>query len=514
METLSSSSPLSFRAPRSSANIPPLVSHSTLQNLLRSGSAATFSQVLRMVVTFGTYIVLRRLVEPGPWGIWHWSEPLFLLLGQVRDLGLPGHVVRVESPRPYGTLLRVEVVWGAVCAVLVGLGAPFLAQLFEEPSQEVVWVVQALTLFLFFEGLAKVPLTWCEAELVIGRSVPAEVARNLTFAVLSIVLAYEGLGVWSLVVAHIAGAVVFAAVLWWSAWGRMKLHVVKSGRIFDPEFLKKGIPLMVMSLLVLLMGKIDPFILGLHFEAEAVGQYGLALFLSFLIAIYIALPVSRALYPALGGLQDDRVSFFKAYRLATLFLVAIEVLAAYGLFVNAETALRLFGGEAYVGMAPVLRILCFAPLIQPFSRCANDMLLHLHRDRIIILSSLLTLATLVGLGYYLSGVHGLEGMAIANLLPLGAALVAWEVYRINKAGFSQLFRELLVIYLLPIPLFALSWLVAGNNLWLRLGLSLLAAALSALIFTRRHLGEMQDFFRGREEMTQSALPEDQPTEAN
>jgi O-antigen/teichoic acid export membrane protein len=465
------------------------------KSLLNSTRAATFSQILRMVVTFGTYAVLRRWVEPGAWGIWHWSEPLFLLLGQVRDLGLPGHVVRLEQPRPYGNLLRIELIWGLLAGILVVFGAPQLALLFKDPSYEVVHVVQALALFMFFEGLAKVPLTWCEAELQIGRSVPAELARNFTFAVVALSLGWHDFGVWSLVVAHIAGGAMFAAVLWWRTWGSIEFHFSEDG---DSRLLKKSLPLVLMSLLVLLTGKIDPWVLGIHFDAADVGRYGMVLFLSYIIAIYVALPVSRALYPALSGLRDDH-RFFGAYRLATLLLLAVEVLAALGLFVNAEVALLIFGGEEYLGMAPVLRILCFAPLVQPFSRCANDMLLNLHKDVVIIVSSGLTLVSLVGLGYFLSKSYGLAGMAWANLLPVGSLVVTWAVWRVAPVSFWRLLGDLLMLYLVPLPFFGLAWWVAGENLWLRLGLSLLAAGISTMIYQRRHQHEFRAFFQTSEE---------------
>ena len=88
--------------------------NATSKALLSSGGAATFSQVWRMAVVFATHIVLRRLVAPGDWGIWHWAEPVFLLLGQFRDFGIPGHMVRMKSPRPWGNFCFFEVLGGVL----------------------------------------------------------------------------------------------------------------------------------------------------------------------------------------------------------------------------------------------------------------------------------------------------------------------------------------------------------------------------------------------------------------
>ena len=83
----------------------------TASRFLRSTGAATFSQLWRVVVTFGTTLLLKRMIPTVDWGLWNWALPIFLVLGAVRDLGLVYHVVRVK-PRPYGNLLLLETVWG------------------------------------------------------------------------------------------------------------------------------------------------------------------------------------------------------------------------------------------------------------------------------------------------------------------------------------------------------------------------------------------------------------------
>lgn len=468
-------------------------SSNTSKALLVSGSAATFSQVWRMAVVFATHIALRRILGPEDWGVWHWAEPIFLLLGQVRDLGMPGHLVRMENPRPWGNFLFFEMLGGAVVGLGVYLSAPWLAQgLQEADATEVTAVIRFLVLFLIFEGLAKVPLTYFEAELRIGYSVLPEVLRNLTFAVVSIALALQGHGVASFIVAHVLGAMVFAIGLWYQAQGMMQLHWRRGA---NRELLRRGVPLLVMSIFVLLTGKVDPLVLGLRFSPETVGYYGMALFLAFLLAMAVALPVSRALYPALTRLKDDAVQFFEAYRLATIFLLALEVLFALGLFFNAETILVLFGGETYRQAAPLLRILCFAPLCQPFSRCAGDVLLNLHRDGILVVASVLSLLSLVGMGYLLTGWLGPQGMAWVNLLPLGTLLTTWAVYRVAPRAFGRLSWQLLQVYLLPLPLFLLVHLLMPQQTWGRLAAFLVTAAVAAGLYAWRFRRDFESFFR-------------------
>lgn len=467
--------------------------HGISKALLRSSNAAVFSQFWRMAVVFATHILLRRLVEPAPWGLWHWAEPIFLLIGQLRDLGLPGHMVRHPAPRPYGNFLRLEGLGMVVTAVLVWIGAPWLASSFKEADPtEVTAVVRLLVLFLLFEGLAKVPLTFFEAELRIEQSFLPELLRNATYAVVALALAIDDHGVWCFIVAHVAGGAVFAATLWWRAWPDMNLEIDPT--IDNRRLLRASLPLVLMSVLMLLLGRIDPLVLGLRFEPEVVGHYGMALFLAFLLSSLVALPVSRALYPALQRLQADRHRFFEGYRLATVLVLALEVPYALSLFINSEMLLAIFGGVEYPRAASgFLQVLCFAPLLQPFSRCANDVLLVRHQDRVLIVSSALTLVSLGVLGFLLSWRFGPIGMAWVNLLPLGSAVVAWAIWRLDPPAFRGLCRDLAWLYILPLPIFLATALALPPG-WGRLGLSFGATFLTLGLFAWRYHRDYRRFF--------------------
>ena len=487
----------------------------TSRALLRSSHAAVLSQVWRMGVVFATHMLLRRLVDPGPWGVWHWSEPIFLLIGQLRDLGMPGHVVRLDEPRPYRAFFRLQMVGIVLTGGMVLLAAPWMARGFKEAdSAEVTAVVRVLVLFLLFEGLAKIPLTYFEAELRIEESLVPELLRNATFAAVSLVLAIQFRGVWCFVVGHVAGSAVLALALWVRAWpglGPALRRRVSSLPWFDEakELLRLSLPLVVMSILVLLLGRIDPLVLGLRFEPTVVGHYGMALFLAFLLSILVALPVSRALYPALQRLKGDPVRFFEAYRLATIVILALEVPYAFSLFLNSEVLLGIFGGAEYPGAATIyLQVLCFAPLLQPFSRCAGDVLLIRHHDGVLIVSSILSLVSLAGVGYVLCGFLGPVAMAWVNLLPFGTLVVAWAVWRIDPPAFRGLGKDLALIYTLPVPVFWAVRELTPAESYLRLGASFLATGIVLAAFALRYRRDFVRFFRRQDGSSQDGSSQD------
>ena len=444
-------------------------------------------------MTLGATLVLRRWIPAEDWGLFAWALVVFLVLGAVRDLGLAYHVLRVD-PRPFGNLLALEVGWGGALVVATFALAPWLAGVNPGHHPDTVGVIRALSVFLFLEGLSTVPRFYFDGELAVDRVVFAEILRNLCFVGVAVALAIDGRGVWSLVTAHVAAAALYCVLLWWRAWGEIPLHWAR-GRTL--ELVRASLPLALIWFLLVLTRHIDPLVLGLLFPYVDIGNYTFAYEWATLASVQILLPaVGRALYPTLLALADRVEELFRAYSLATILVISVEVSAALVLFLNAELVLRLVGGEQWTDAPTYLRILCFAPLVDPFSRLGGEVLKARHLDREWIASSLLTVLTFGVGGYALSVRMGPTGMAWINLAPLGGLLMAVALRRVDRAGFDRLCGRLAFIYLSALPLFTLAGLVPVERPYLRLSASLVAAAGAAGLVIHRHGGRFREFFGG------------------
>src|SRR5205823_1504303 len=96
---------------------------------------------------------------------WTWAaDTVFFVLASVRDLGVNGQIVRAKV-RPFGNFLVIETAMGALMGVLILVFAPWLALAYSDASPMVVEVIRLLALYLFFDGIAKVPIVWFESEI-------------------------------------------------------------------------------------------------------------------------------------------------------------------------------------------------------------------------------------------------------------------------------------------------------------------------------------------------------------
>ena len=464
------------------------------RRFLHSTGAAVFSQAWRVLVTLGVMVACRRLVPLDEYGLWNWVLPAFLILSAARDLGLVYHVIRIE-PRPYGNLLALELVWGGTLSLLTVLFAPWLvSQALDSPIPVTVPIVQAMALFLFLEGLSSVPRVYFEGDLAVGKTVAPELLRNLLMAIVTVGLALRGWGVWSMALGQIAGAGLYAALLWKRAWGHIPL-VYQRGQMLP--LVRASLPLASIWLVAVLIRQIDMLILGKRFGTiDDVGRYGLAAKNALRVSEIIVPALTRSLYPALVAFAGQTRRLFETFSLSTVVLMAIEVPVALFLFLNAEAVVVLIGGEGYrVGTPMFLQVLCFGPLLDPLTRLGGEVLKTRHKDREWIAGLVVTLVAVGVAGFVLTGHLGPMGMAFAKLLPVGGLVMAWSLYRIAPEDFGTLIRRLGFVYLVPMPLFALAAWLSGPHVAWRFVLSGVALVLSMAISVGRFGPDLLRFVR-------------------
>jgi PST family polysaccharide transporter len=463
----------------------------TERRFLASSVAAYGSQLGRTAIRLAADIALARLILPDAHGLFDLAWSAVLIAGVLRDAGLSYQLVR-DPREPYGTVLA----WSAGSGVLTVLALVFAAPLFAGLDPDLPRVVAALAPWVLLDGLAMVPRVWFERHLRVGRLVAPELLRGLTFALVAVALGASGVGVWSFVAGELAGAALLAAVLWWRVWGEMPLRFDAAPLL---DLLAKSRYLFAIALCAFTLPHLERYVLGPFVTTALVGQYNKARLWGLRLQTIVLPAVARVLYPALVAYEGDRERTWGVYRIGTVSILALEVLSAWFLFMNAEVVLVwiLLGPEWHPAV-PLAKILCWLPLVDPFSRLGGEVLKVRHEDRLWLVIVLLNSASLIGLGIWLAGTWGATGMAWTNFLLLGNAVMTWRMARIYGRRFWKLAADLAYLYLVPAPFFlAVAWLIPAEG-WPRFTASAAAGLAAAGLYLLRFQRPFREFFGARE----------------
>lgn len=456
---------------------------STEHRFLQSSLASWLGQMARLGVSFLGKLLLARLLLPADHGVYEQALRLVTITAAVRDLGLPYHLIR-DRLRPYGTVLAFIVFSGALLTGCLILFAPLTSVL----TPRLPEVMRVYAVWVLLDGLAIVPKTYFERELRIGRLILPEIARGVLGTGMSVFLAWQGHGVWSLIFGDLTAAAVFAGFTWLRAYRKVPLQV-DWGLI--PDLLRQSRSLFLIWILIQLVNYIDVYIIEWFGNETWVGFYAKAYALAFLVPQVLA---PRAIPPALVAYRDDPERFAGAFRLGTVFLLTFQVTAGYFLFFNAEKAVLLLYGDQWGPSVPLLRVLCFVPFLQIFTDLGGEVLKVRHEDRLWLAIMALNLLSLVACGLALTRNWGAWGMACANFALLGDLLMFRRMAQIFAGRFAALLRDLSFVYLTPLPIFAaVAWMTPAAT-WLRLGISVAAGALSVGLLAWRFYRPYRSFF--------------------
>ncbi|HEY0513503.1 MAG TPA: oligosaccharide flippase family protein [Thermoanaerobaculia bacterium] len=457
----------------------------TEQRVLRSTFASYAIQLARLGINFGAKLALVRLILPEGHGVYELALRIVTVAAAIRDLGLPYQLVR-DKRRPYGTVLAITTALGALITLALILLAPLVGRF----SPEVPAVLRVFAVWVLLDGLAGVPRAFFERELTIGNLVAPEIGRGIVIAAVSVGLAWLGWGYWSLVIGDLVGAALLAGYSWFQAWGKVPLK-------FEPELVKDLVRssffLFLIWLTLQLVTYIDIYIVDWFRDTRTVGLYSRAYMIAFLVATLV---YPRAFFPTLMEYLPDRRKFVDFFRLSTVQLLGCQVVASYFLFFNSERVVAIILGKNWPAAAPILRVIAFIPFFDQFTMLGGEMLKAEHRDRRWLEIELLNLVSLVGFGILLTARFGAAGMGAANYLLVGNLLMAWEVARLFGPRFRTLLGDFALLYLVPLPFFALAaWLGAPGS-WTRFLASLAAAALAAGALAARYWQPFRTFFGG------------------
>lgn len=464
---------------------------STEQRFLRSSLAAYGSQLGRTAIRLVAELALVRLILPAAHGVFDLALATVVVIALMRDLGLPFHLVRDER-QPYGTVL----VWVVSASAVLGAALALAAPLFAAFDPALPPVLRVYSVWLILDALAVVPRVYFERRLSVGRLVQPEILRGACFAVVSIALAAAGYGVWSFVAGELIAATLFAILVWRRAWGQMPLKV-EPGILLD--LFRQSRYLFLIALAAVSLPHLAVLILGAFGQSQVVAYFNKARLWAYRLQILVLPAVARVLYPTLVEYQYQPRRFAGAFRLGTLSILAMETLAAYFLFFNAEVVLvGVLLGDGWEGAVPLIQILCFAPLMDPFSRLGGEVLKVRQEDRAWLIIVVANFLSLVLFGLAFTAWMGAEGMAWANYLLLGNLIMTWRIWRALGPAFWQLVRDLVFLYLVPLPFFVAVAALLPADSWARFGASIPAAAAAGGIYLWRFYHPFRSFFAPEE----------------
>lgn len=382
-------------------------------------AARLTNQILKLVLG----IILARLLSPAEFGL---MGMLLIFIGfaiQFSELGFGDALVQKkeidESHR--SSVFWFNLVVGLALTGGFAAAAPLFSWWFGEPS--LIPLARVASLGFLFSASAIVQRKMYERSLSFGRVALVDVLATLTSGVVGITAAFNGLGVWALIIQLLSLSGLTSLGLWvGSPWYPRFIYRTQAIR----DLWVFSINLTGFRFFNYWVRNFDNFIIGSFIGTGALGVYSRAYTTMLQPMTQVVGGIGQVMFPAFSKIQDDP-AHMKRLWLSTNRIIGFLTFPMFiGLFVVAEPFVLGVLGPQWSEVAPVLQILCCAGFFQPVASTTGWLFRSLGKTGLMlrwqIVFGIMTCVAM-GIGAAFFGIYGVSaGYAITILLIIYPAI--------------------------------------------------------------------------------------------
>ena len=386
-----------------------------LKEKAASGIAwTTIQKFAEMGIRFVSGIVLARLLTPYDYGCIGMLAIFMTLTESFIDGGFGSALIQKKRPTQvdYSTIFWWNVILAVLMYMVLYFSAPFISQFYRIPLLCDILRVQGLILFIYALNLIQRNQLRKQFKFRI-----LSIVRIITSAfalIIGIIMAYKGLGVWSLVAMNMIEAAIPAIIFW--GYTKWKPTWIFSWKSFH-ELFSFGIYMFLTHVTSKLISQFQGLLIGRLFNPTTLGLYSKASGTESLASKTISSVMTSVTYPLYAEVQDDKDRMQNMIKRLTMTISYITFPALFILLLCAKPIFVLLYSERWLASVPYFQVLCLAGLPNCLQAVNLQTISAIGKSKTMFLWTLLKrtvgIAAIVG-GLLLFGMKGLLAGATIN----------------------------------------------------------------------------------------------------
>jgi PST family polysaccharide transporter len=325
------------------------------------------TQAFRVVLQFGSVVVLARLLTPEDFGLVAMVTAVVGIADLVRDFGLSSAAIQSAEVTDDE---RTNLFWanlglGTLCAVVAIAAKPLIVAGYGEPR--IGPIVLALSGVFVLSGANTQFRTDLTRRMRFGKIAMADVFAQMAGIAVAVTTAVAGVGLWAIVLQQITVAAVTLIInVLNAAWypGLPKRHVSLR------RFFRFGTGLLATQAVTYFTKNVDNIAIGAVWGASPLGLYSRAYQLLMTPLNQINAPMTGVALPVLSRIRSDEAkyaSYLNKAQLVACYLTTTVFAIAAG--VSGPLVLVLFGPE-WKQVAPIFTLLAIGGIFRSVQQIA------------------------------------------------------------------------------------------------------------------------------------------------
>ncbi len=322
----------------------------------------SLDQFAKLGFGFVIGVILARILSPSDYGLLAMIAVFNAIAFAFLDSGFGSALIRKPdlTENDNCTAFYFNIVAGVVLYGVIWLIAPWVSVFYDKPILTQLLRVEGLLLII--SSFKIVQNTQLSRALNFKAKAIINVTSDVISGIIAVIAAYHGMGVWSLVLQHIASGVISLIMLWlFSPWRPRGKWDKRSFRYLWGY----GSKLLASGLLDKIYGNIYPIIIGKFYSAADLGQYTRATHYAGMPSGILTGVLQKVTFPVLSHIQEDTERLGNSYRRMLRFTVFIVFPVMVGMAALAYPLVVALVTDKWAQCVPYLQIICLSSMWYP-----------------------------------------------------------------------------------------------------------------------------------------------------
>lgn len=428
------------------------------KSIIRGTIWSVFGQMASLLVILMTNIWLARLLSPKEFGQMGVIMFFITLANVFTESGLGGALVRKKeaTKADYSTVFVTNLIFSVFCFIIILFSAGFVASYYEDVLLKNLLIVAGLVLVINAFQLtqnAKLVSEMKFKEKAIYRFISVVIS-----SVIGIYFAYQGFGVWALILIQLLAAGINTILLWVFEGFFLQLYF---SQVSFKELYRFGMNTTLASLLNTGFDNIYQLVLAKYFSLSQTGYFYQAKKLQDVPGGIINMITQSVVFSSLAKLQDDKLAFTKAYNKITLYFLVMLGFISTLIYVYAEPIVLILYGKEWTGAIFYMQLLTIASffyiqelinrvIFKVFNQTRQILYLEYIKKTIQAIS--------IGIGvYYLDVQILIMGFVITNIIgylinyyysrKIIGSVSSYELFTLFKVSIISVLTVMVIVFL-------------------------------------------------------------------
>ncbi len=333
----------------------------TLKQKTISGLFWRFGErITAQLISFVVSIVLARIILPEQYGTIACVTIFISLANVFVTSGLGTSLVQKKNSDEldFSTMFWASLSLSVILYLVLFFSAPLVSAIYHDDL--LTPVIRVMALKLPIAAFSTIQQAYVTNKMIFKKFFFSTLFGTIVSAIVGIIMALKGFGVWALVAQYLTNSFIDTVVLFFTIDWHPKL-------IFSKLRFKKlfgfGWKIMASSFLGTLFDQLRGMIIGIRYTPADLAYNNKGEQFPTIIGSNLNITFDTVLFSSISKLQDDKAAVKNALRRATKISAYLLCPLLLGLAAVGETVVRVLLTDKWIACVPFLQIVCFQQIL-------------------------------------------------------------------------------------------------------------------------------------------------------